>query len=115
VRGVTLLAALLLTVPTVAGCGSDQEPASGSPQRIKIELDSDTEPPLERVEVEPGEEVELVITSDEAGELHIHSTPEDTVPYSAGTTTVTISIDQPGVVDVERHEPEALVLQLQVG
>lgn len=116
-RRATLLAAVLATVLVLAGCGSDEEPADGSdaPSRIELQLDAGETPPVERVDVEPGEEVELVVSSDEAGELHVHSSPEQTLEYTAGTTTLTISIDQPGVVDVERHEPEALVLQLQVG
>ena len=43
-----------------------------------------------------------------------HSDPEQTFPYAAGTTTLKLTIDEPGVVDIERHEPEALVLQLEV-
>jgi hypothetical protein len=54
------------------------------------------------------------VTSDEAGELHVHSDPEQTLSYDEGTTTLELTVDQPGVVEVERHEPEALVLQLEV-
>ena len=62
-----------------------------------------------------GEEIEIVIKSDEAGEPHVHSEPEQVLEDAAGTTNLTLTIDEPGVVDVERHEPEALVLQLEVG
>jgi hypothetical protein len=44
----------------------------------------------------------------------VHSDPEQTIDYKAGTTTASLTIDRPGVVEVERHEPEALVLQLEV-
>ena len=69
---------------------------------------------VERIQVDAGETIELVITSDAPGELHVHSDPEQTIDYKAGKTTTRLTIDRPGVVEVERHEPEALVLQLEV-
>jgi hypothetical protein len=114
---VALAATVLATLLAGSGCGSEEPAQStgGSPDRIELDFEGDDAPPLERVEMRPGEEVELVITSDEPGQLHVHSVPEETVDYTAGTTTVTLTVDQPGVVDVERHEPEQLVLQLEVG
>jgi hypothetical protein len=44
----------------------------------------------------------------------VHATPEQTLPFGEGRTTVQITIDQPGVVDVEEHEADLVVLQLQV-
>ncbi|MGZ5399599.1 MAG: hypothetical protein ACXWDL_13310 [Nocardioides sp.] len=110
---------MITTLLMVTGCGSD-EPEVGSgptpePGRIELTFEGDDAPPTERVQVEPGEEIELVIRSDDAGELHVHSEPGQILPYAAGTTSLKLTIDAPGVVDVERHEPEALVLQLEVG
>lgn len=112
-RRVALLAAVVATVLALAGCGEDASSEDG-PQRIELTFEGGDAPPLERVSVSPGQPVELVIVADQPGELHVHSTPEDTIEYSAGTTSYTLTIDQPGVVDVERHDPEALVLQLEV-
>ena len=119
VRRVVPLATVLTTLLMLAGCGSDEpelgtEPTSES-GRIELTFKGEDAPPTERVSVEPGEEIELVIKSDEPGELHVHTDPEKTLDYEAGTTNLTLTIDEPGVVDVERHEPEALVLQLEVG
>lgn len=118
-RRVALLTAVLTTLLTLVGCGSDDPEEATSPtadsDRIELTFEGDQAPPTERVPVDPGEELELVIKSDQAGELHIHSDPEQVLEYAAGTTTLTVTIDQPGVVEVERHEPEALVLQLEVG
>ena len=118
-RRVPLVATVLTTLLLLTGCGSDEPevgtelpPESG---RIELTFEGADAPPSERVSVELGEEVELVIKSEEAGELHVHTDPEQTLEYAAGTTTLTLTIDEPGVVDVERHEPEALVLQLEVG
>ena len=44
----------------------------------------------------------------------MHSTPEQEIDYDAGTTEHEITIDRPGVVEVESHEPDSIVLQLEV-
>ena len=118
-RRVALLATVLTTLLALAGCGSDDpgtEPGSGSSSSDRVELTFEGEqaPEVQRVPVAVGEKVEIVIKSDQSGELHVHSDPEQVLDYESGTTTLTLTIDQPGVVDIERHEPEALVLQLEV-
>ena len=110
---------MLATLLAMAGCGaSDAEETPDSttdPQRIELTFEGSAAPATERVAVDAGEKVELVVKSDEPGELHVHSDPEQVLEYTAGTTSLMVTLDQPGVVDVERHEPEALVLQLEVG
>ena len=44
----------------------------------------------------------------------MHSTPEQEIAYDAGTSEHEITIDRPGVVEVESHEPDVIVLQLEV-
>ena len=45
----------------------------------------------------------------------MHSDPEQELEYDEGTSTVTIEpIDQPGVVDVESHDLDAVIVQLEV-
>jgi hypothetical protein len=142
VRRIALAASALTLAVTVVGCGSDEpttepptDPASSAPEETPDESPGETEPsepsepdiqeievtfeggeapPVERVQVGVGEKVELVVTSDQPGELHVHSDPEQTLEYGAGTTRLPLTIDRPGVVEVERHEPAALVLQLEV-
>jgi len=119
VRRVPLVATVITTLVMLTGCGSDDPAVGTAPTseagRIELTFEGADAPPTERVQVEPGEEIELVVKSDEPGELHVHSDPEETLEYAAGTTTLMLTIDVPGVVDIERHEPEALVLQLEVG
>ncbi|WP_457206904.1 hypothetical protein [Nocardioides sp. P5_C9_2] len=84
-------------------------------QTIEITFEGDTVTPNgERVEVPLGEEIELVVTADAPGELHVHSTPEQELEYAAGTTTLPLVIDQPGVVEVESHDLELTIVQLEV-
>lgn len=93
---------------------STQTPESSRPT-IEITFKGDTvDPNGERVEVPMGEEIDLVVTADAPGELHVHSTPEQQLPYEAGTSTLPLVIDQPGVVEVESHELELTVVQLEV-
>ena len=115
-RRVALAASALLAVLSLQGCS--EEPAqqeSAGATSVEITIENGEAPPLERVQVETGEEVELVVKADEPGSLHVHSDPEQELDYTAGTTTLTLTIDEPGVVDVESHELETLVLQLEVG
>jgi len=68
----------------------------------------------DRVPAVAGEPVTLDITADRAGELHVHSSPEQQIAYEQGTTTAQVTVDRPGVVDVEDHEAGLIVIQLEV-
>jgi hypothetical protein len=68
----------------------------------------------ERVELGVDQTLVLTIDADEAGELHVHSTPEQEIAYDAGTSEHELTIDRPGVVEVESHEPDVVLLQLEV-
>ena len=87
--------------------------ADGVVIEITIQGDS-VEPNGERVEVPLGEPVTFDITADREGELHVHSTPEEEVPFQHGDTETELTFDKPGVVDVEDHESGKVIVQLQV-
>jgi hypothetical protein len=89
--------------------------ADGDSAAVTVTREGDTFTPNgERVELEVGQTLDLTITSDVAGEFHVHSTPEQEIAYDAGTSEHQITIDRPGVVEVESHEPASIVLQLEV-
>ena len=117
-RRVALIAALLSTILVcLAGCGDDPSQAGdqGAPQQVEITFEGDhVTPTAKRVEVQAGQPLELVVKADRPGELHVHSNPEQELEYGKGTTTLQLTIDQPGVVDVESHDLEVVVLQLEV-
>ncbi len=52
--------------------------------------------------------------SDREGELHVHSSPEQELAYEAGTTELDVTIDKPGIVEIEDHVAEVLIVQLEV-
>lgn len=68
----------------------------------------------ERVEIGVGETLTLRIDSDRAGELHVHSTPEQEIAFPSGQSERKLTIEQPGVVDVEDHASGMVLLQLEV-
>lgn len=135
-RGLTRLAPLTLVLAlslTACGDGGDADPPAdtqGSTTQGSTTQGSTTDgdtvavtvtredgaftPNGERVELGVDQTLVLTVTADEAGELHVHSTPEQEIDYDAGTSEHEITIDRPGVVEVESHEPTLVVLQLEV-
>ena len=118
------LALVLAASLTACGGDGDDAPADGSESSssegadgsaVSVSREGDTFTPNgERVELGVGETLVLTVTADEAGELHVHSTPEQEIAYEEGTSEHEITIDRPGVVEVESHEPDQIVLQLEV-
>jgi hypothetical protein len=58
--------------------------------------------------------VTINVTANRDGEMHVHSTPEQELKYHAGKTTLSVTIDKPGIVDIEDHIAEVVVVQLEV-
>ena len=103
------------TSPSTTETPSSTESASPTGQKIDITFDGDTVTPSgERVDAEVGKEITLHVTADAPGEIHVHSTPEQELEYDAGTTDLSLTIDQPGLVDVESHDLDMVIVQLEV-
>lgn len=74
---------------------------------IEVEIENgEVTPSGERVDVEVGQTVRFVVTSDAADEIHVHSTPEHTFRFRAGTRDRAFGFEvrQPGVIEAELHE-----------
>jgi hypothetical protein len=101
--------------PTNTGPSTiESEPSDGTTIEVTVEGDTVT-PNGERVDVDRGEQVHLVVTADAAGEIHVHSDPEQEFEYDAGTTTLTLTnLDRPGLVEVESHTLDKVIVQLEV-
>jgi hypothetical protein len=124
----TTLSTILLVALAAAGCSAPDSPheasvtarpASGKPvvkgSRIDVAISAEgVHPSGKRVEVRAGAPLTLVIRATAPGELHVHSSPEQHVDYPRGLSTATLRIDQPGIVDVESHQLDKLVVQLEV-
>ena len=101
------------TTPTGTDSGSGSSEPTGVVVDITFQGDT-VDPNGERIDAKVGEPVTLNIDADAPGELHIHSTPEQQVAFKAGTSTHKVTFDQPGVVDVESHELDKVVIQVEV-
>jgi hypothetical protein len=121
-RALATLAVLTLALGATAACGGDDSSSptgSGSsdePKVIEVTVDGDSVTPNgDRVEVQHGQPIELEVTADAPGEIHVHSEPEQELEYDKGTSTVEIEpIDAPGIVDVESHTLDKTIVQLEV-
>ena len=116
---------VLVLAAGLSGCGGSDDadpPASsqgattdGDDVTLTVTREGDEFTPNgERVELAVDQTLVLTIDADEAGELHVHSTPEQEIEYEAGTSEHELVIDRPGVVEVESHEPDIVLLQLEV-
>jgi hypothetical protein len=103
--------------PTDPASSETMEPSqtAAGTQQIEVTFAGDSVTPNgERVEVAVGEPVELVVTADKPGEIHVHSSPEQELEYPQGTTTIELDpIQRPGVVEVESHTLEKTIVQLE--
>ena len=118
------LAALTLVICSVGlvGCGDDSDSSGGGDGKdlptktIDVTISGDgVTPNGDRVDVKVGQPIELVVKADAAGEIHVHSDPEQELEYGSGTTTLkSFTIDKPGIIEVESHQLEKTIVQLEV-
>ena len=80
---------------------------------ITIEGDSAL-PIAEQIEMRTGQALTLAVESDRAGELHVHSTPEQVVEFPAGSSEHALTFDKPGTVDIEEHDTGVLLFRILV-
>ena len=120
---------------SLSGCGSDKKNPRTEPEAelsatpssqvstapsadakvIAIKLTGDSvDPAGEKVEVKANQPIVLQINADAAGELHVHSSPEKHIEFPKGGSEITLKLAQPGVVDVEDHKLDKLIVQLEV-
>ncbi|MCW2850668.1 MAG: hypothetical protein JWM84_332 [Nocardioides sp.] len=115
-RTLATAAVLVTTLAGLSACGGDDEPAGSSePKTIEITFEGDTVTPNgERVEVGVDQPIDLVVEADAPGQIHVHSEPEQQFSFEKGETTIEMQIDKPGVVEVESHDLDVVIVQLEV-
>lgn len=101
------------------GCAgsSESDPNDAqTPAVIDISISGDSVTPNgERVQVRVGQPIDLVVMAEEPGEIHVHSRPEEQeFAFEPGTTTFKIEVDSPGVVEIESHDLNQTIVQLEV-
>lgn len=81
--------------------------------RVSVQ-DGEVSPPPDRVTVQKGQRVRIVVTSDQPDELHIHGYDESIELEPGEPATVEFTADQSGLYEVETHETNTLLFQLVV-
>ncbi|MFL6061556.1 MAG: hypothetical protein ACJ72E_10015 [Marmoricola sp.] len=126
-------AALLLAL---SACGSSGKPAGsddGGPaitatpsaqvttqpaanaKVIKVTIDTSSLSPVgAEAKISRNQPVVLEIHASVAGQLHVHSSPEQHIDFGVGDSQITLSFDKPGVIAVEDHALNQLIVQLEV-
>ncbi len=100
-----------------AAVAASPTPADASPAGTVVKVDvtaNSVSPSGTQVDAKVGQPVTFVITATDAGEIHVHSTPEHMITYKPGTSAATLTFKTPGVIDVESHTLDKLIVQLQV-
>lgn len=122
-RGLSTLTVLLSVLAVTSACGDDGGGSGGSSggstevKTIEVTLDGDTgTPDGDRVDVDRDQPVDLVITADRPGEIHVHSSPEQYFDFDEGTNDpIKLQFDRVGLVEIEFHEPiDAPIVELKV-
>ena len=112
-----IAAALVAASPALVSCSSDSGSGGGSGGTTSIHItikDGKVTPNGDRVKATVDKPITLHIDADSAGEIHVHSTPEQEIEFSKGTSTKKLTIKQPGIVDVEDHALDQVIVQLEV-
>lgn len=113
----TVLVGAALTACSTDDGGDDNGGGTSSDDPVVVEItfeDGEVQPNGDRIEVDAGQPIDLEVTADAPGTIHVHSDPEHEFDFEAGTETFPIQIDRPGVVAVELHDPEVTIVQLEV-
>ena len=101
--------------PSASSSPPETTEPEGKGVLVDVTVDGDEIAPNgARIEAEVNEPIIVTVDADRAGELHVHSTPEQVIAFDQGSTQHELVIDQPGVVEVEEHDSGFVVLQLQV-
>jgi plastocyanin len=87
--------------------------AQGRAIRITI-TGKQVSPAPTTVDLAVGEKLTLVVTSDHADELHLHGFEIEDRLTAGAATTVTVTGKDPGVYEVETHEPPLRLLKIAV-
>jgi hypothetical protein len=116
-RLLTSAAFLLVVALATAGCGSNNHASGPLPTKI-IDVKftgTTTDPSGQVIDVAVGQRIELRVTADSPGEIHVHSSPEEQeFHYHKGSSKIEVKpIQAPGRVVVESHTLDKTLFILQ--
>lgn len=88
------------------------EPA---PADLAVVVDgAEITPNAQAISVDVGDPLSVSVEADRAGELHVHSKPEQYFPFQPGETSFELTVQTPGSVEVEDDDTGDVVALLEV-
>ncbi|WP_344195767.1 hypothetical protein [Pedococcus aerophilus] len=105
------------TTSPSSSASSSSSSSSSSPagRTLEITVDGkDVSPAPRTVDLAVGETLTLVVTSDHDDELHVHGFEVEGALVAGKPTSVTLTGKEPGVYEVETHEPPLRLLKIAV-
>ena len=100
--------------PGTASSSSDAS-KSGKPTDIVVSVkDGKVSPKTHRVKVAVGSSVRILFSSDVDDEVHVHGYDIERDVSAGQSVAIEFTADQTGVFEVETHESDLLLLQLQM-
>jgi hypothetical protein len=109
-------AAAMATIGLTA-CGGDNGSSgsdSGSTSIHIIIKNGTVTPNGDRVKAKVDTPITLDIDADSSGQIHVHSSPEQHIDFPQGHSTKKLTIKKPGIIDVEDHALDKVIVQLEV-
>jgi len=97
---------------SATGPATSSAPAAAKVIEVTVK-DGKVSPAGTTVRVRVGEPLTLRVTADSSGELHVHSDPAHSLEFKPGVSTLDLTIDRPGRVEVEVEETSTLVVNLE--
>lgn len=89
--------------------------ATGAVKRLEVKVMGTTVTPAPaQVDLPVGSTLELVVTSDHDDEVHAHGFDEEATLKAGVPTTLRLTAKEPGVYEVETHEPPLTLLSVAV-
>jgi len=89
--------------------------AGEKPTEIVVSVkDGKVSPKAHRVKLAEGSQVQLLVSSDVDDEVHVHGYDIEKEVAAGQSVTIDFTANQTGVFEVETHESDLLLLQLQV-
>ena len=103
------------TSPPGASAGSSASANTGAVKRLAVSITGSTVTPAPaQVDLPVGDTLELVVTSDHDDELHAHGFDQEAVLKAGVPTTLRLTATEPGLYEVETHEPALTLLTVAV-
>jgi uncharacterized lipoprotein YajG len=101
--------------PSVPSTPAGSTSAGEKPTEIVVSVkDGKVSPKAHRVKVAEGSQVQLLVSSDVDDEVHVHGYEIEKEVAAGQSVTIEFTANQTGVFEVESHESDLLLLQLQV-